>query len=215
MKFWNWLKSLFKKPAVIAVEKQKDSVNDTPVKTGEGSNWYPSAIRYHKMKTHGEYSTGYPKGAVVHFTAGRSENGLTDAKGIIDYGIQMGFAYLAIAKDGQVVQAHPINEWGYHAGESKWKGLFGSVSDDLIGIEICNAGKVEKIDSNKFKTWFGTYLDASQVRYVTESDYGCPTGYYQKYTIEQENALINLLVWLKKNDKTGSFKIDYILGHIS
>ena len=59
--------------------------------------WYPKAVIHEKsMKTKGEYAGGYPKGAVVHFTAGRSEGGLKKAKDTIDGGIKNGFAFLCI-----------------------------------------------------------------------------------------------------------------------
>jgi len=211
---WKWIKNLFTKPAQVAVSKQANPVNDTPSTSGKGYLWYPKAVMHKRaMKTRGTYSGGYPKGAVVHFTSGRYEGGLAKAKDSIDGGIENGFAFLCIGNDGSIVQAHPLDKWGYHAGESAWKGLAGTVSDDLVGIEMNNAGKVDKISDNKFKTWFGTYLTSDEVRYVTEKDYGCPTGYYHKYTPAQEETLIEFLVWLKKNDKTGNFKIDFILGH--
>lgn len=214
MSFVKWIKRLFMKPAHAAVSQQVAPVKDKPTTSGQGLLWYPKAhIHKDKMKTKGSYSGGYPKGAVVHFTAGRYEGGLEKAKDSIDGGIKNGFAFLCIGYDGSIVQAHPLDKWGYHAGESAWKGLAGTVSDDLVGIEMNCAGKVEKINDNKFKTWFGTYLTADEVRYVTEKDYGCPAGYYHKYTPAQEKTLIEFLVWLKKNDKTGNFKIDFILGH--
>lgn len=204
-------------PAVSLPEKAGSKPSEQPkpeVVSGRGSGllWYPLAVKYKSMKTKGEYAKGYPRGAIVHFTAGRS-GGLQNAKDCIDLGISNGYAYMDIASTGQVVQSHPLNQWGYHAGESKWPGLGSGVSEYLVGIEMDNAGRVEKVGDNMFKTWFGTHLTANEVRYVTEKEWGCPTGYYHKYTDVQEKALIDLLVWLKKNDPVGCFNIDFILGH--
>lgn len=195
--------------------KQQVPVNTEKKETpkGNGLRWYPSAIHYGKMKTRGEYKGGYPWGAVVHFTAGRYEKGLESAKASIDGGIENGYTFLCISADGKVVQGHPIDEWGYHAGESAWPGLDKTVSDELIGIEMNNAGKLEKTKDGRFKTWFGTYIPEDEVRYVTEKEYGCPTGYYHKYTKAQEDALIALLLWLKRNDPYGVFSLDRVLGH--
>ena len=106
----------------------------------------PFAIDYHKkMRERGPYAGGQgPRGAVVHFTAGRYENGFKDAYRAIDGGIENGYTYLCIAHTGELVQAHDIMKWGYHAGESAWRlpisrakwKIIGSVSDDLIGIEM-------------------------------------------------------------------------------
>lgn len=179
---------------------------------------YPEAkLVAQRMKTRGKYDKGYPKGAVVHFTAGHFGSVL-DAVGCINEGIKNGYAYLCIASDGTVVQAHSIDEWGYHAGESAWTNvtvgkLVGTVSDDLIGIEINNAGKLT-VSNGLYKSWYGKIIPASEVRYVEEASYGCPSGHYHKYTEAQEAALIKLLLWLKRNDPTGSsFSFDDVLGH--
>ncbi|WP_413581084.1 N-acetylmuramoyl-L-alanine amidase [Bdellovibrio sp. HCB288] len=190
-------------------------INVNPIKaTQKGSDYYPKAVIYkNKMKTRGGYKEGYPLGAIVHFTAGHFSKGEENARAAIDDGIKNGYAYLCIGNDGKAVQAHPLKQWGYHAGESAWKGILGAVSDDTVGIEMNCAGKVEKVGENRFKTWFGTYLTANEVRYVTQAEYGCPTGYYHKYSAAQEATLIEILVWLVTNDPTGKFKIDFILGH--
>jgi N-acetyl-anhydromuramyl-L-alanine amidase AmpD len=187
----------------------------------KGLEAYPPAQRVvnNRMKTRGTYALGYPRGAVVHYTAGRFAGGVKKALDTIDGGIKNGYAYLCISYDGIVVQAHPITQWGYHAGESAWKNvaskfaLQGTVSDDLIGIEMNNAGKLTREKDGRFKTWWGDYIPAENVREVKDKSWGCPLGFYQKYTLEQERALIELLLWLKHNDKKDVFSFDNVLGH--
>lgn len=183
----------------------------SPKLLGQMQDWYPKAIKHSKeMKTRGKYARGYPLGAVVHFTAGRDGAAKT-----IDGGIKNGFAYVCIQKDGKMVQAHPISRWGYHAGESAWnkfaKKLVGSVSDDLIGIEINNAGRVTPQANGTFKTWFGTYLKVDQVRY-TPGKANQLKGWYERYTPEQEETLIEFLLWLK-SQAPDIFDFDFVLGH--
>lgn len=188
---------------------------DRPSKNekGAGLNWYPEAeIITPKMTTKGKYDGGYPKGALMHFSAGRSLKGDQDAKDMLAWGRGEGYAFFVISSTGKVFQAHPLNEWGHHAGTSKWPGLGESVSSKLLGIEICNAGRLERVGDNKFKSWFGEYYTKDQVRYVEES-YGCPEGYYHKYTPEQEEAFTKLMLWIERNDPTGQFSLDHVLGH--
>lgn len=164
-----------------------------------------------KMKERGTYARGYPLGAVVHFTAGRD-----GAQKTIDGGIKNGYTYLCIQRDGKVVQAHPISKWGYHAGESKWifwakKKLRGTVSDDLIGIEINCAGLVTPQKDGTFKTWFGTTLTKDEVRY-SPGIANQMKGYYEKYTPAQEDALGKVLFWLK-DQSPDIFDFDFVVGH--
>lgn len=191
-------------------EEEPTPTIKVPVK-GQKQDWIPFAkVVSPHMRTRGKYKAGYPVGAVVHFTAGSGYGPST-----VDYGRNNGYAFLVIQKDGKLYQAHPVSEWGYHAGESAWKRglkpLVGGVSDDLIGIEIISAGRVTKIDENKFKTWFGTYLTRDQVRYTPGKENQCE-GWYEKYTPEQEKTLLEVLLWMKAQ-APDTFDLDLVLGH--
>jgi N-acetyl-anhydromuramyl-L-alanine amidase AmpD len=183
-----------------------------------GQNWIPFAnILKDKMRTHGKYANGYPRGAIIHYTAGQQDKGV----GALNWGREQGYCFLLIDSVGVIHQAHPINEWGYHAGKSSYVGLNGTVSDDLIGIEIACAGKLEKVSTNegvKFKAWFhkqtSQYFDEDEVRFSKSVD-NIQEGYYQKYTPAQEKSLTNLLLWLKDNDPVNRFSFDFVLGHDS
>lgn len=213
----DWFKNLFakKEPAKVIplpttpVPKPKEK--PAASKPGAKGDWIPFAVRSaFKMKERGKYAKGYPLGAVVHFTAGRD-----GAEKTISGGVSNGYTYLCIQKDGKLFQAHPVSQWGYHAGESAWqkfaKKLVGSVSDDLIGIEINAAGLVDKMPDGRFKTWFGTYLTPDQVRY-TEGKDNQMRGYYEKYTEAQEKTLVETLLWLK-SQAPDIFDFDFVLGH--
>lgn len=188
---------------------ERPNVNDK----GAGLLWHPLAkIHKLRMKTHGKYLRNYPRGAIVHYTAG-------ERPGNLDWGIAQGYCYLLIDGNGVLHQAHPINEWGYHAGASSYKGLQGSVSDELIGIEIACAGILEPVTVNgvkKYKAWFhkytSQYFGEDQVRYSGDNA-NIKAGYYQKYTKEQEETLVHTLQWLKWNDPYNVFSYDFVLGH--
>lgn len=169
--------------------------------------WYPKAeIPAEKMPTRGNYASNYPVGAVVHFTAGRSLKGDSDAINTIRGGIANGYCYFCISSTGTVFQSFPLNKWGYHCGKSAWPGLGTSLSNKLVGIEICNAGKLDKNGN----AWFGEHYPEDQRRTVG-AEYG-ESGTYHKYTDAQEKSLSELLVWLKLNNPE-VFNVNYIVGH--
>lgn len=160
-----------------------------------------------RMVTHGTYAKGWPLGAIVHFTAGRD-----GAEKTIAGGVQNKYAYWCIQRNGELHCAHDADKWGYHAGESKWKTLLGSVSDDLIGIEINAAGRLTKQKDGTFKSWFGTTIPKEEVRYCDGKSPDQCEGYYHIYTPEQEATLVKTLFWLKKQ-RPNIFSFDNVLGH--
>lgn len=160
------------------------------------------------MPTRGVYPGGWPKGAVVHYTAGRD-----GAEKTIRGGIKDGYTYWCIQRDGQLVCAHSAERWGYHAGNSAWAKIKGGVNDDFIGIEINCAGTVKpsKKHPGKFETYWGEILDASEVRY-SPGRANQAKGYYHKYTAAQEATLIKTLLWLKAQ-RPDWFDFDLVRGH--
>lgn len=201
--------------------------------------WYPKAkkVYYSNGKevrmgsSANKYSNDYPEGAVVHFTAGASRLKDKNAENDIRNATRKGYVFFCIASTGNVYQAAPLNVYGGHAGRSYYKELGKNVSNKLVGIEINNAGKMRK-SGNGFKTSFGRKHSAKDVRHVEEA-YSVyipkgvtnrkgkdvsgtypipPSGYYLKYTREQETALWDLLVWLKENNPH-TFKFKYVVGH--
>lgn len=203
------------KQAVMAVEQllhlNTDGITDIdfwlrmqelPVKT---NLWIPFAKRMNEIPTRWTYPQGYPKGAVVHFTAGRD-----NPEGTVKYLGRMGFPCLVMGRDGKIYQAFPLNRGGHHSGTYH--------HDYSVGIEIVAAGKCEPVTVNgvrKFKAWFHTipseYFDESEMRYVTR-DGSRREGWYQKYTLAQEESLINLLLWLK-SQAPDVFSFDDVKGH--
>lgn len=193
----------------------------------------PFAIQYPKrMKAKGDYAGGEgPRGAVVHYTAGHYEKGLEDAYRVIESGIERGLTYLCIAYTGELVQAHDIMKWGYHAGESAWRipvkratwKIIGSVSDDLIGIEMNCAGLLKEVGDKVYPWWAfdgkklrsnAKSIPKDQCRFISKEMakiWGCPPGWYHKYSDAQEDTLARTLLWLYRNVEP--FKLDAIRGH--
>jgi len=219
----SWSRHYFRKQKRMI--SNKHSADEEPPKNKPTQGVIPFAVQSPvRMTTKGGYKHGWPVGAIVHFTAGRFVGGVRKA---LDSIAKSPYTFLCIGNDGALVQAHDITKWGHHAGESGWKQavgiykLVGSVSDETVGIEMNCAGKPTKFE-DKFYPWWemdgkrpkkgATDIPESDVRYVTEEKYGCPTGYYHKYTPEQEATLIKTLRWLKAQ-RPDVFQYDYVLGH--
>lgn len=155
-----------------------------------------AVIPERKMETKIQYADNYPVGAVIHFTAGRDQTE-QDALDSYHWGCDNSYVYFIIGPTGKLYQGFPLSRGGPHAGVSEWKGLGKNVSTKLVGIEIACAGKLDKWG----RSWFRKQYTEDQIR-----------NGFKKFTPEQEEALIKLLVWLKKNNPK-VFNIDYILGH--
>lgn len=200
-----------------------ESLGLSPTAAAAGKLWIPFAKKNEggTMKTQGRYRKDYPEGAIVHFTAGR-DNPIND----ISSGIKNNYAYLVIAPNGDLYQNYRLDEWGYHAGKSSWPALGGGVSQYLVGIEICSAGKLRKIDDTHFRPWYNEEeylkdlgkkpkpeddLPLHQVRFVPKQA-NCVEGWYEKYTDAQETTLREVLQWLRHN-KPDVFSYDLVLGH--
>jgi N-acetyl-anhydromuramyl-L-alanine amidase AmpD len=211
MNIAKWLDELLSNLFGQKKEEPQENSRINPEEVNQKLNYIPFAIQHsNQMPTKGEYEDSYPVGAVIHFTAGDYKQGVKSAINSIQYGIKLDFCYLCISYDGQIIQANPLNRWGYHCGESQWPGLGKSLSRKLIGIEICCLGIVEKKDG-KYKNWFNQEVSPDLVRYTPGND-NQSKGYYHIFSKEQETALIELLVWLKSNNSK-VFDINYILGH--
>lgn len=172
-----------------------------------GGLWYPKGRMYPKMLAfQGRYEDGFPRGAVVHYTAGGWEN----PQGVLLWALRKGYTYLAIGGDGVVWQGHPLDAWGYHAKAAKWPGVK-YVPRELVGIEICCPGRL-KAHGGKYYTEYGTEIDPEDVRFVQAGDNILEPGYYAKYTPQQEQALTELLLWMQ-GMAPDIFSFDRVVGH--
>lgn len=162
------------------------------------------------MRGRGRYATssGNPEGIIVHFVANRYSFSASSYHGWM---IGAGLTALYIDGEGQLWQNMALDQWGHHAGTSKCPATNRtSVSKYYIGVEIACPGKLTPNDDGTYEAWFGKKYSSDQVRYVKSSDGYVHTGYYAKYTPEQEKTLLDMCVNLVKN-----YDMDtrLILGH--
>lgn len=160
-----------------------------------------------KLKVQGTYPNGVPEGLIVHYTAG---NQLQDPKSALDNALRNNYCFFFIDAKGIIYQQFDLNMWGKHAGESLCP-VTGrkNVSKYYAGVEIACAGKLAQ-NENNFVTWFGKEISKDQVREYIGNEAQPASGYYQKFTLQQEQALFKLsMAFIKIFGITP----EYILGH--
>lgn len=157
----------------------------------------------------GAYKTpsGWPRGAVVHYTSGNSVNNELEATGLLKDLASRGLSSFLIGTDGQIWAPSNLGpkDQHAHAGESVWRGET-AVSARCFGIEIACAGL---LDSER-RSWFGRIYPEDQTR-KTEAVANRAAGIYHRYTEAQEKSLMDLLAWhLRFNPE---FSPDWVVGH--
>ncbi|MCZ7593912.1 MAG: N-acetylmuramoyl-L-alanine amidase [Hyphomicrobium sp.] len=174
---------------------------------------YPTADRRFSMRVKGHYANGYPVGAVVHSTEGRSKKGDIDAENTITgTGIPNGHCYFCISSTGKVYQPFLLDSWGIHCGKTYHPDLGFALDNKLVGIEVCCAGIVKKVADDRYHPgWSETFTEA-EVRYRDKTENIQKAGHYHQFNAAQEKALFDLLIWLKTNNPL-VFKLEHVFGH--
>jgi len=173
---------------------------------GENKKWIPFAIVGTSGAKRGQYAQSYPRGLVVHWTAGH-RNGLTLGNELMR---DTGMLYLIGDKDGNLGQSDPLTHHGYHAGVSSHKFASGYVSDEYAGLELQAAGNLTK-KADGYYSWFGTRIpEAEWVAAVRNENIAA--GVYHIYTQAQMMLIRRLCAWLYLNNPT-VFSPDRVVGH--
>jgi len=150
-----------------------------------------------------------------------------------------GFAYVTVSRSGKILLPGNMDwkKWGSHAGESLCPVTSrSSVSQYYVGFEVNSPGYVfPTADPDVFVPWFeavrdangnpvldkkghaqvknagGELYSAKQVRTFKVRDGNIKPGTYVPYTQQQMDALVNVMLWLKKHHPP--FRLDLVFGH--
>lgn len=112
-------------------------------------------------------------------------------------------AHLVVDREGFVTQLVPFDRIAWHAGVSEWQGIK-SLNSCSIGIEIVNAGKLEKRDSEYF-SWDNKRIPSHEV-YAEEAD--DEKTYWHSYTDVQLTAVRELIACISQH-----YKVKEVLRH--
>ncbi len=173
---------------------------------GENRKWIPWAADATSGPKRGQYRDGYPRGLVLHWTAGH-RNGLQRGNELMR---NTGMLYLIGDKDGNLAQSDSLKWHGYHAGKSSHEFANGYVSDEFVGLELQAAGSLNKRGSD-FYSWWGQQIPRNEVAYAESRD-NIRAGFYHLYTREQMLLTRKLCCWLHLNNPE-IFSIDRVVGH--
>ncbi len=145
-----------------------------------------------------------PQYLVMHYTAGASVASAVNT--LVNPRISAS-AHLVIGRDGSIVQLADFTQVTWHAGLSSWQDLT-SLNKYSIGIELDNAGKLEKSQDGVWHTWYGDIIDNSQVLEAPHKNYPTIPYGWQLYTPEQLLITLEIAELL-----VNTYKLKDIVGH--
>lgn len=212
------------KPVVVETPKAPEPVK---IPTGHENHKYeePKILMVDvAISAHGSFKTksGKPLGMVHHYTAGHLSPDHRQVTGMLQSLGKRGLGCMGMDEQGviYVPKSLGFTKIGYHAGSSKWLGKT-SLNQYLLGMEVCNPGKVYAhkgeffaywdVDSKRIPRSNAKPLDPDRVREWKTSPGEQHKGFYFAFTDAQEKALINFDLWQKKTNPEFSF--DWCVGH--
>jgi N-acetylmuramoyl-L-alanine amidase len=143
---------------------------------------------------------------IIHYTAGSS------AEGAISWFCNPQAkvsAHLVIGRDGNITQVVPFNRIAWHAGKSQWDARSG-LNNFSIGIELDNAGKLERVGSR--------WISSATKRAYPDDDVlvanhrhdpaGTPPSGWHEYTEAQMEAALAVGSLLMQR-----YQLKDVLGH--
>ena len=137
---------------------------------------------------------------IIHYTAGSNRQSSVDV--LCDPKTKAS-SHFILGRDEKITQMLPCNIIAWHAGRSKWKDKI-NLNHCSIGIELDNAGSLQKLPNGDFQSWFQKrFRDLSEV-FLDEDGQG-----WHQFTDWQIAKVIELCQLLVNTYPS----IKYILGH--
>lgn len=144
-----------------------------------------------------------PRFLVIHYTAGRNfESTVSWFKNPA----AKASAHLVLGRAGEIMQMQAFNKICWHAGLSKWKNFRG-LNNYAIGIEVDNAGLLQKNEKGIWRSWFGEAYAPEDVL-VAKHRLGGDAHGWHVYTQKQIDMVFEIALGLHAH-----YKFDDILGH--
>lgn len=111
------------------------------------------------------YKAGSPhclplEGVVLHYTASMETAGAV--RTLVETSVSTGSAHFVVGRDGEVLQLVSIHDRAWHAGNGSF-GTQANANACTIGIEIVNAGYLDRQLDGTWKTWYGAKVNPADV----------------------------------------------------
>jgi N-acetylmuramoyl-L-alanine amidase len=164
----------------------------------------PGTARFQSSPNRGsKFGAPLPDTLVIHYTAGLT---LDSAVRTLCDPAAKASAHFVVDRDGKVVQLVEIDTVAWHAGVSRHLSRSG-LNKYSLGIEIVNAGRLNRTAAGEFVTWFGSRVeakDALQLLHRNES----ALAWWHAYTEQQVESVFEL-----SRQLVAGLPIKNILGH--
>jgi N-acetylmuramoyl-L-alanine amidase len=158
---------------------------------------------YLATKNTNAFAHGFPDSIIIHYTASRSAQSAAQYLARPDIKAS---AHLVIGRDGTIYQLAPFNIITWHAGESNYGGRK-AWNQYSIGIELDNAGPLEKIGEATYMAWFGGKYPKDEVLQAVHRNESMPR-YWHVFTEKQIEVCQQVCETL-----IAAYNIYKILGH--
>lgn len=140
-----------------------------------------------------------PPFVVMHFTAGRTRE--STVQHFLNPKAEAS-AHLVVGRDGSVTQCIPFTDVAWHAGVSKWTvyappttgipGLprvYEGLNSHSIGIELVNAGPLERSLDGTYRTYWGQKVPPSDVVVAIHKNETRERGWHRFPRVQLETTL--------------------------
>lgn len=144
-----------------------------------------------------------PRFLIIHYTAGMTANG---AISWFNNPAAKASAHLVMDQKGALTQMIEFNRVAWHAGNSSWHD-FSGLNHHSIGIEIVNAGKLQKNAKGKWVNWANNAIDEDEVLIATHKNEKNPSGWHM-FTEAQIEATVTVGIALREK-----YDLIDVLGH--
>jgi N-acetylmuramoyl-L-alanine amidase len=132
-------------------------------------HWLVAENNSEKIIKNPTANVGYnidPDYLVIHYTAGDTADSAISWFKNTDNNPNRIAAHIVLDADGTITQLVPFNKRANHAGYSNWDGVIG-FNDHSIGIEIVNAGFVQKMNDGSYRRKIAEATATKPAQYKT------------------------------------------------
>jgi N-acetylmuramoyl-L-alanine amidase len=159
----------------------------------------PSAVDQQPSPNRGGPFTKPPPFMLMHFTAGRSRETTVEH---FKNPKARASSHLVIGRDGSVTQCVPFTRVAWHAGVSTWTvysppttdiplppTIYDGLNHHSLGIELSNAGPLERALDGTYRTYWGQKIPPSDVIVATHKNETRERGWHRFPRVQLETTL--------------------------